>query len=104
MNGDLLPPGSVSHDNPAVVRVMAAIDGLRPSEWGALLCDAYRAALNFKRMGNVDHLVEFAKNLIATVHLRGVPAYVEALENAPPHRSGSGGPADVDEVVRVPLE
>lgn len=83
---------------------METIDKLRPSEQRAFMCNTYRAALAFKRTGDIDHLVNFANNLIATVHLRSVPEYVEALENAPPDRSGSGGSLDVDEVIKDLME
>lgn len=78
---------------------MEIIDKLRPSEQRALMCNTYRAVLAFKRTGDIDHLVNFAKNLITTIRLRSIPEYVEALESAPSGRS-EGDSLDVDEVIK----
>ncbi|WP_436763461.1 hypothetical protein [Streptosporangium sp. V21-05] len=103
MKDEFFPPGSVSHDDPAVERAMETIDGLRPSEQRELLRSSYRAVLAYERTEDVDHLVDFAKNLLATVHLRGIPAYAEALENARGPR-GSGEALDVEEVLKRLME
>ncbi len=81
---------------------METVDGLRPSEQRELLRASCRAALAFERTENVDHLVNFAKNLLATVHLRSIPAYAEALKNAPAALRGPG--ADVEEVLKRLME
>ncbi|MEU1731678.1 hypothetical protein [Streptosporangium sp. NPDC020145] len=104
MKDEFFPPGSVSHDDPAVERAMETIDVLRPSEQRELLRSSFRAALAFERTMNIDHLTDFAKNLLATVHLRGIPAYAEALENAPGNPRGSGEALDVEEVLNRLME
>ncbi|MEV7013167.1 hypothetical protein [Streptosporangium sp. NPDC051022] len=104
MKDEFFPPGFVSHDDPAVERAMETIDGLRPSEQRELLRSSYRAVLAFERTKNIDHLTDFAKNLLATVHLRGIPAYAEALKNAPEGPRGSGEALDVEEVLNRLME
>ncbi|MDH2424323.1 hypothetical protein [Sphaerisporangium sp. TRM90804] len=96
---EFFPPGSVSHDDPAVVRAMETIDGLRPSEQRELIRSSYRAVLAYDRTGEIDHLVDFAKNLLSTVHLRSIPAYAEALKNAPRGPRGPEGTLNVEEVL-----
>ncbi|MCT9929575.1 hypothetical protein N5079_05000 [Planotetraspora sp. A-T 1434] len=103
MKHEFLSPGSVSYDDPAVERAMETIDGLRLSEQRALLRNSYRAALAFERTNDVDHLVAFAKNLLATVHLRGIPAYAEALRNTS-GSAESGESLDVEEVLNRLVE
>ncbi|MER5325226.1 hypothetical protein [Streptosporangium roseum] len=104
MKDEFFPTGSVSHDDPAVERAMGTIDGLRPSEQRELMRSSYRAALAFERTGDVDHLVNFAKNLLATVHLRGIPAYVEALKSASQGTRGSGETLKIEEVLNRLVE
>jgi hypothetical protein len=104
MKDEFTLPGSVSRDDPAVRRAMETIDGLRPSEHRELLCSSYRAALAFDRTRDIDHLVNFAKNLIATVHLRGIPAYAEALRKSSEGSRSSGETVDLEEVLNRLME
>uniref|UniRef100_UPI003F496C82 hypothetical protein n=1 Tax=Sphaerisporangium sp. CA-236357 TaxID=3240030 RepID=UPI003F496C82 len=92
------PPGTVPVDDPEVHKAMAIVDGLTETEQRELVRSAYRAALAFKRSGDVDHATRFATNLLATVHLRSIPAYAEALRNAPRHRP-QGQAIDVEDVL-----
>ncbi|MEV6155490.1 hypothetical protein AB0L53_34630 [Nonomuraea sp. NPDC052129] len=104
MNDEFFPAGSVAHDDPAVERAMATIEGLQPSERRELLRSSYRAALAFQQTKDVDHLLNFANNLLATVRLRGIPDYVEAVRNAPKDRSRSGESLDIEEVLTRLME
>ena len=104
MNDEFLPAGSVSHDDPAVERAMATIDGLEPAEQRELLRSTCRAMLAFQRTKDVDHLAHFANNLLATIRLRGIPDYVEAVRSAPKDRVASGGSLDIDEVLNRLME
>lgn len=104
MKEEFFTAGSVPHDDPAVVRAMATIDELRPAEQRELLRSTLRAVLAYERTEDVDHLVNFAKNFLGTVRLHGVPAYVEAVRNAPKERRGSQGPQNISEVLNRLME
>lgn len=103
MKDEFFPADSVSHDDPAVERAMETIDGLKSSEQRELLRSSYRAVLAFERTKDVDHLTDFAKNLLATVRLRGIPAYAEALRKARGPRK-SGEALNVEEVLNRLME
>ncbi|WP_336213306.1 hypothetical protein [Nonomuraea sp. LPB2021202275-12-8] len=104
MKDEFFPAGSVPHDDPAVGRAMATIDGLQPAEQRELLRSTYRATLAFQRTKDIDHLVHFANNLLATIRLRGIPAYAEAIRSAPKDQAESGGSLDIDEVLNRLME
>ncbi|GGP84358.1 hypothetical protein GCM10010140_11790 [Streptosporangium pseudovulgare] len=99
MNDEFFPPGYVAPDDPAVQRAMEVIDGLHPSEQRELIRSSYRAALAYRRTGDIDHLERFADNFLETVHLRGMPAYAEALKRPPRGPRGREGTLDVEEVL-----
>ncbi|MDP9850308.1 hypothetical protein [Streptosporangium lutulentum] len=96
---DVHPQGAVAHDDSEVQAAMEVIDGFRPSERRELTCSAYRAALAFQRTGDAAHATRFATDLLATVHLRGIPAYAEALCNESGRPSSSGAALRVEDVL-----
>ncbi|MEV4753030.1 hypothetical protein AB0K21_42365 [Streptosporangium sp. NPDC049248] len=98
---DFDPPGAVAHDDPELSAAMAVVDGLRPSEQRMLICNAVRGALATQRTGEAEHATRFMRDLLATVHLRAIPAYVQALsrERKRPAR-GSGPALRVEDVLR----
>lgn len=59
---------------------MTIVAGLTPAEQREIIRSAYRAAVAVYRTGEPGHMAEFAKNLVATIRLRGIQAYAEALE------------------------
>lgn len=103
MKDEFSTAGSVPHDDPALVRAMATIDELRPDEQRELIRSTLRAVLAYERTKDVDHLVNLAKNFLGTVRLRGIPAYVEAVRNAPKDRHGRR-PQKISEVLNRLME
>ncbi len=90
-------PGHPAHDDPEVVRLMATVDTLTDGERRTLILNGVRYALAHRRTGDVAHLTEWRKNMLGTLHLRGIPAYVEAVRRPVPPRTGPG--LDIGEVL-----
>jgi hypothetical protein len=93
-----IPTSAVDHDDPAVQAAMKIVDGLKPAEQREIIRSAYRAAVATRRTGEPGHVTAFARNLVATVQLRGIPAYAEALEVSRTPRP-CGPSLDIDEVL-----
>ncbi|WP_436764368.1 hypothetical protein [Streptosporangium sp. V21-05] len=96
---DFDPPGAVALDDPDLAAAMAVVDGLQPSEQRTVILHAVRAALATERTGEAEHATGFTRDLLATVRLRAIPAYAQALRRERPVR-GSGPALRVEDVLR----
>ncbi|MFD8564675.1 hypothetical protein ACFV1N_46055 [Streptosporangium canum] len=84
---------------PEFTAAMAIVDGLRRGELRAITLSAVRAALSAERTGDAEHLVQFGRDLLATVQLRSIPAHVRTLEIARAAPAESGDAVDITTVL-----
>jgi hypothetical protein len=88
---------TVSTDDPDLAQAMAVVSTLTEAERQALILRTVQAALDYVRTGDVAHVTGHARNLHATLYLRGFPEYVEAVRRRP---CSSGAPSlDIGEVL-----
>lgn len=84
-------------DDPGLAQAMAVVDTLTPQEVRALVCTSVWAAQEHARDRDVEHLTKHARDLLATLRLRGIPEYAEAVRS--PRVRRSGGSLDIREVL-----
>ena len=85
-------------DESLVAAAMSALSGLSDTERTAFMRAVIEAVVAYRTVGKTEFLEQLAGDIEATVRLRQVPEYVEAVRAAPPRPSSASPPRTVREI------